>query len=138
VTGYPAAWRPLVDAGETQLDLPAGERIDKLLFDTKAGLIYVLDSAGSVPLLNSASLAEEATWPVNRGDMLLDPAGRRLFVARRDADETLILDPLNGNSRTASAAAATWPWTLAGGGTTLIRTRMHGWAITNTQPHHAF
>lgn len=94
-----APWQPLVLAGTAQIDLPAGARVQELLFNPAAGLLYALDTAGTIHVLNSASLqpvAGAGAWPVHGFDLLLDETRNRLFVARQDGNETLILDPLTG------------------------------------------
>lgn len=97
--GYPAAWQPLVVAGQGRIELPDNVEVWKLAFNVDAGLLYALDSNGTIHVLSSITLQPEAAWPINARDFLLDAEGQRLFVSRKDADETLVLDPVTGRQQ---------------------------------------
>ncbi|HID63329.1 MAG TPA: hypothetical protein EYP49_11415, partial [Anaerolineae bacterium] len=76
---------------EVEAEVPVGIELKDLVVDSAAGRLYLSDSAGQVHVLDSATYDHLATLP-GRGQITLDAAHQRLYVAEDYGEAVTVLD----------------------------------------------
>lgn len=71
--------------------IPVGIELKDMVLDPSAGRIYVSDSGGQVHVLDGTTYEHLAILP-GRGELTLDDANRRLYVAEEYGEEVTVLD----------------------------------------------
>lgn len=78
-------------AMEMEAEVPVGIELKDLVVDSVAGQLYLSDSAGQVHVLDSETHDHLATLP-GRGQITLDAANQRLYVAEDYGEAVTVLD----------------------------------------------
>jgi len=78
-------------AMEVEVEVPVGIELKDLVFDSAAGRLYLSDSAGQVHVLDSETYDCLAILP-GRGQLTLDAANQRLYVAEDYGEAVTVLD----------------------------------------------